>query len=524
VERQQEVEDQAQKLTEAIARALPPVPVSPDLDTLKAAYRSLEAGFDFRLGGFGPAPKFPQQPVLEFLLRIHRQPWAERAGEMVRLTLGAMASGGIHDQLGGGFARYSVDDHWLVPHFEKMLYDNAQLARLYLWAGIELGDPSLVAVARSTIDYMLRDLHDPGGGFYSAEDADSEGVEGRFYVWALEEAMAVAGADDGPATAFALGITEAGNFEGFNILTRRPEAAILDRYGAEGLEAVRRASARLLEARTKRVRPGLDDKVVAAWNGLMLRALAEAGAALDEPSYLDAARDCARFLIAEMLDDGRMARSWRRGSRSGPGFLDDHAAVAIGLFALYAATGEVGWFREARRLVGELMGRFADGEGGFFSTSSDADVLIKRPRDQFDNPSPSGSALAAEALLITSLYTGEGELRHAAERAIEASGVLLTRYPSGAAHHLSVLTALELGTFELAVSGPDASELASVMWEEWRPAGVLGIDIDGSQQESVPLLAGRFQPGRTLAYVCRDFACEAPVADEGSLRKLLDAV
>jgi uncharacterized protein YyaL (SSP411 family) len=348
-------------------------------------------------------------------------------------------------------------------------------------------------------------------------------VEGKFYVWSLEEMLEVAGPEDGPIAAFAFGVTEEGNFEGANILTRQPPAAVAARYGPDGPEAVERAAAKLLEARNRRPRPGLDDKVVAAWNGLALRALAEAGAALHEPRYLDAARRCARFLAGQMMEEGRIARSWRAGGRSGPGYLDDHAAAAIGLFQLYAATGELEWWRAGRRLVMTLAGQFADGQGGFYSASADAEALIKRPRDQFDNPSPSGSGLAAEALLIHSLYTGDPEARSAAEAAIDAAGVLLTRYPSGVGHHLSVLSTLEMGTFELAVTGPEAAGLGAVMWERFRPSGAMAVDEDGSAGEAVPLLAGRFQPGKTLAFLCEGFVCAAPVGDADALRALLDA-
>jgi uncharacterized protein len=273
-----ELIEQSDRLTEAIGRSIPVSDALPGKETIKRAHESIGATFDAINGGFGGAPKFPQQPVLEFLLRTRSEPWAKRADEMLATTLLEMANGGIHDHLGGGFARYSVDERWLIPHFEKMLYDNAQLARIYLWTGLELGNERFVEVSRATLGYLLTDLSHPDGGFYSAEDADSEGEEGRFYVWALDEIHEVLGLEDAAEAARFFGATEAGNFEGSNILHRPTAEPWTDR-----IETLRQ---RLLDARSKRIRPGLDDKVIAAWNGLAIRAFAEAGAALGEHSYL----------------------------------------------------------------------------------------------------------------------------------------------------------------------------------------------------------------------------------------------
>jgi uncharacterized protein YyaL (SSP411 family) len=498
----EQVTEQAQKLLEAINRTLPATDL-PTVEELEVAHRRILAAHDPEHGGFGRAPKFPQQPVLELLLRIHDEPWAPQAGEALTLTLERMAGGGIHDHLGGGFARYSVDQHWLVPHFEKMLYDNAQLARIYLWAGVELDRPDFVSTARSTLSYMLRDLLHPEGGFFSSEDADSEGVEGKFYVWTLSELREVLGADTDEVAAY-FGATEAGNFEGANILHTTGDGP------PPHLEEARR---RLFEARSTRVRPGLDDKVVASWNGLALRALAEAGAALDDASLLEAARSAARFVLGELVVDGALMRSWREGRTSVPGFLDDHASMAVGLFSLYAATGELEWYRAAMNLVGELD-RFANPDGGFYDTPDDGERLVKRPVDLTDNPLPSGSALAAEALLLASLYTGDAGLREKAEGALAAAGLLMTKYPSMVAHHLSVLHASRR-TRELAVVGPEWARLARVYWRRFRPE--LALAPSAEPTDGVPLLAGRGEEGRTLAYVCRGFVCDLPTTDPDKL-------
>ena len=505
--RREEVLGQSERLTDAISRAIPQSDHLPETGMLEHAYESLAAGFDPVNGGFGGPPKFPQQPVLDFLLRIHEESWAPQAASMLKVTLSEMAQGGIHDQLAGGFSRYSVDAQWLVPHFEKMLYDNAQLARIYLWAGIELEEPSFVDVARSTIAYLMADLRHPAGGFFSAEDADSEGVEGKFYLWSTEELEQALGPEDGAEAARFFGASPHGNFEGSNIL-HRPTS---DPWSAR-IESIR---ARLLEHRASRVRPGLDDKVVASWNGLAVRALAEAGAALDDDGYLEAARETARFVLEEMVVDGILRRSWRDG-RVGEvtGFLEDHAAVALGLFALYAATGEHRWYQAAVGLTSELPGRFPDPEGGFFDTPNDGEGLIKRPKSQTDNPLPSGNGLAAEAILIYSAYTGDPELRDQAAVTLRAAGLFMERYPSMVGHHLGVLHSLLTGR-QLAIVGPEWPDLSRVFWGRFRPNVVLAPSPAGD--EPIPLLEGRADPARTLAYLCRDHVCDLPTDDPAVL-------
>jgi uncharacterized protein len=520
-ERRSEVDEQGRRVSEAIGRRLPPAEDLPGEAVLAEAVGAIAGQFDPGHGGFGGAPKFPQQPTLEFLLRAHDRPWGGSAAEMVKRTLAAMAAGGIRDHLGGGFARYSVDARWLVPHFEKMLYDNAQLARLYLWAGREFDSGPMIQVAVDTLEYMLRDLRHPDGGFYSAEDADSEGEEGLFYVWEHDEFMEVAG-QDAPVAADYFGVTSEGNFEGRNILYRaRGITDVAADHGLDGEEAanaVRRAGERLLARRADRVRPGLDDKVVTEWNGLAIRALAEAGATLDEPRYLDAARGAARFLLDRLLVDGHLHRSWAKGRLGPEGFLADHAAFAVGLFTLYAADGDPDWYRAAMSLVGELA-RFEDAEGGYFTTAADGESLVVRPKDHFDNPSPSGNALAAEALYLAAAYSGESRHWDKAEATLRSAAVVMERAPTGAGHFLAVLTEMLDGPRELAVVGPEAMRMARVAWERYRPG--LAVATSEVPAPVPPLLSGRGREGETLAYVCRSFECAAPVSSPEDLRTAL---
>jgi hypothetical protein len=506
--RRNELMDQAEELTGAIQRSIPGGDMPVDEAILRSAYENIINTFDPTHGGFGGAPKFPQQPVLEFLLRIHNEPWADRADEALTTTLTRMARGGIHDHLAGGFARYSVDNVWLVPHFEKMLYDNAQLARVYLWAGIELGVDEFVGVARRTLDYLLTDLSHPEGGFYSAEDADSEGVEGKFYVWSYEELTEVVDLSDAQFVSSFFDVTQEGNSEGTNILNRQHDTPWDHR--------IEKARKRLLERRSSRVRPGLDDKVITAWNGLAIRVLAEAGAVLDDSRYLQAARNCATFVMEQLMVDGKLKRSWRNGTAGVDAFLEDHSSMAVGLLSLYAATGEHRWFQTAEDLARGLNGLFGDPAGGFYDNSSDD--LIKRPKSQMDNPLPSGNALAAEALFMLGAYTGEAALIKSASSTLAAGGLLMARYPSMVGRHLAVAHSMSRSR-ELAIVGPDWKKLSTVYWARFRPETVLAGSNDGS--EPIPLLEHRSQADTTRAFVCRGFVCDLPVNTKEELRAQL---
>ncbi|MYJ15481.1 MAG: thioredoxin domain-containing protein [Acidimicrobiia bacterium] len=515
------VAEQASKLSSVIGRRIPSGDRLPDAGLLEQAYLHIRSSFDPTHGGFATAPKFPQQPLLQYLLAVLEEPWAPSAASMLGLTLERMAAGGIYDQLGGGFARYSVDERWLVPHFEKMLYDNATLARIYLWAGEKLRESAFGAVAVETLDYLVRDMRNPQGGFYSAEDADSEGVEGLFYVWSLQELVERAGPSVGQEVAEWFGATPQGNFEGANILTRKSALAPTP-------EAVRKAGQRLLEVRSRRVRPGLDDKVLAAWNGLAIRAFSEAGAVLGRDDYLSEARSAARFVLGEMRDreTGRLSRVWAKGKRGGPGFLEDYGAMAAGLFALYQATGEEEWYEQAAGLTRAIPLLFRDPSGGFFATGDDADPLIARPKDLMDNPSPSGNSMAAEALLTLGQYSGETEWWSLAEEAVRDGAILMEKAPSAAGSLLGVAHALDSGPREVALVGPEAARWAQEVQTMLRPGLVLAFGDDpglfGSKDgPAVPLLIDRGEAGRTLAYVCRRFTCDAPVDNLNALKEAL---
>ncbi len=523
-QRREGVEHQADHLVSAITRDLPSSPSIPSSAALASAYRRLESTFDPIHGGFGGAPKFPQQPVIEFLLRAAGEDWAPGAENMARITLQKMMDGGIRDHIGGGFARYSVDERWEIPHFEKMLYDNAQLARLYLRGWQVTGVDSFKETAVETLEYLIRDLRHPDGGFFSAEDADSEGVEGKFYVWDLEEFREATGSA-GETAAALFGVTKEGNFEGLNhlqqVATLEEVAARFNTTVASVANDLEQAKEKLRVRRSERVRPGLDDKVVTAWNGLALRALAEAGAVLGEEQYLEHARRNAEFILRNLqTPDGRLLRSWGQGTARIPGFLDDYAALSLGLFALYQATGETRWYIEAERLTRAMLDLFVH-DGRIYSTGADAEELITRPVDQMDNPVPSGSSLAVEALVMLALYTGETALQDTAEEVIRGSAGLVEQYPSAVGHLLSVLTSLNRGYREVAIAGPNALDLGRVVWEQFNPAVVLAPDPDGIAAETIPLLADRHVDGKTLAYVCEDFVCQRPVTTANELRAQL---
>lgn len=520
-DRRDEATAQARRLTEAIGEALPKGSAPIDEELLSSARRQLVSGADHTFGGFGGAPKFPQAPVLDFLLRSDPDTGNDGASAFVHATLDAMAAGGLRDHIGGGFSRYSVDRQWEIPHFEKMLYDNALLARLYLRSSQDGGPSHHRQVAVSTLEYALRDLRLPGGAFASAEDADSEGEEGLFYTWELDEFRSVCGADS-PVGEALWGITAGGNFEGRNHL--RVVAGADDVAAELGLEAdeVRQAAGRcldaLFEARSHRVRPGLDDKVVVAWNGLMIRALAEAGAMLDEPRFMEAASAAADFVLAEAsMPDGRLHRTWAKGRSGPPGVLEDHASMALACFTLYQATGEHRWFVEADRLTRLVTAWFVTA-GELFATAHDMDDLIVRPTDQMDNPSPGGSSLAIEALWTLALYTGESALGDLVESAIRSASLLAERAPSAVGHLLAVVTSLS-DAKEVAIVGPAADALAGPVRSTLPHDVVLAVSADGS--EPIPLLADRHVEGSTLAYVCRSFVCERPVSDAHELVGLL---
>ncbi len=506
---------------------------APTLDDLGAAVRALWETYDSRLGGWGHAPKFPQPMTIEFLLRYHLLKDGEALPlEMATSTLRAMARGGLYDQLGGGFHRYSVDERWLVPHFEKMLYDNAQLARVYLHAWQLTGDADFRRVAVETLDYVLREMTDPSGGFYASQDADSEGEEGRFFVWTEREVDDLLG-DDAALAKRMYGVTAGGNFEGgatvLSIAQPLTEAA--SALGLESKDAVgrlARAREALFKHRETRVRPGLDDKVLAAWNGLMLAAFAEAGVALEREDYLEAARRNGDFLMTQMrASDGRLHRTWRRGDARLNGYLEDYAAVAEGLLTLYQATFETGYFVAARELADLALEHFSDANGGFFDTADDHEVLVLRPKDSQDNATPSGSALLTTVLLKLAALTGESHYDDAALHALATVSPLLGRYPAGFAQWLCAAAFDLSAPHEVALIGPAddprLKDLRAVLLESYRPFVVLAQGADGPADAAVPLMQHRrMVDGSPAAYVCKGFVCRQPVTTPDRLRQELD--
>jgi uncharacterized protein YyaL (SSP411 family) len=438
-ENREQIRAGGEKLREGLSGGarLRPSPEPIDAHALELAVARLAESYDARNGGFGGAPKFPQASTIEFLLLR-----GER--EMALETLRAMAAGGIHDQIGGGFARYSVDAGWTVPHFEKMLYDNALLARAYLHGFKAFGEPALEDVCRDTLDWALREMRGPEGGFYSALDADSEGVEGRFYVWSAAELRDVLDADADAAIAW-LGVSEAGNFldphhpePGLNVLTDRgpnPQGV-----GGQGpsRDSIRE---RMFAARERRQRPALDDKRLTSWNALMITALSDAGAALDEPRYIQAAVACAEFILRDLRDDrGRLLRTYNDGHAKIEAFLEDHAFLLEALIALFEATCEERWFHEATALADDMIARFEDPEhGGFFSTASDGEELITRRKDLEDTPIPSGSSSAAVGLLRLADLTGEPAYERHALSVLALVRDIAPRHPTAFGHALQAM-------------------------------------------------------------------------------------
>ncbi len=496
-----------------------PAAEAPGAGLLDDAERALGEHADREHGGFGGAPKFPPSSALELLL-------ARGEREIVETTLDAMLAGGIYDQLGGGFSRYSVDPVWLVPHFEKMLYDNALLARAYLRGWQALGHERYRRACEETLDWMLREMRGPEGGFYSALDADSEGEEGRFYVWTPQQIRDVLTPSSPNCINFSVqqveklmqfyGVTEEGNFEGRNVLHLAA--------GADGPEPAGLAKARkaLYEARSERIRPGLDDKRLTSWNALAIAALSEAGAVLERDDYLDAARACAGFVLGALRDaDERLLRTYKDGRAHLNAYLEDHAFLLEALLTLYESTFEQRWFEEAEALAQTLIARFGDPErGGFYSTSDDHEALIARRKEVGDHPIPSGNSSAAMGLLRLAALTGERGYEQQAEGVLRLFGKTAANHPDAFAHLLLALDFHLASTKEVALVGDDLAPLAKVVRAELRPHLVLAGGPEGA--ESPPLLQARTAvDGNPTAYVCESFTCQAPVTDPTALAKLL---
>jgi hypothetical protein len=515
-EQREEVERVGANVRAALRAAAEAAPSREPLteELLTGAVPVLRSAYDPDWGGFDGAPKFPAASAVGCLLRLHRRTGDAEALAMATGTLDGMALGGMHDLVGGGFHRYAVDGVWLVPHFEKMLYDNALLATAYLEGHAVTGSPGYAEVAGRTLDFMLRELRLPEGGFASALDADTDGVEGTTYVWTpaqLDEALGPAG---GAAAAAYYGVTAAGNFEGQTTVLRAHGEPPAD------LDAIRAA---LLERRLRRPQPGRDDKAIACWNGLALAALAQGGWRLRRPDLLAAARACARFLLGEMTGaDGRLLRTYRAGSARIPAYLDDHAAVSHGLLELALATGESEWLAPARRLAGDAAARFADERnGGFFQSAADAEQLVAPHKELDDNPTPSGNSLLAHVLIRLARIYAEPQLEVQAAAAMRLAVDGMRRAPHGFGQMLAALDLHLSDPREVAVVGPAAdpatAALADAARAGFHPTVVYAFG-DGDDAAGVPLLEGRHAVGGApAAYICERFACRAPLTDPAAV-------
>ncbi len=515
-------------LSHAEQPGTPSVSLQPEI--LNQAVMALAQAYDWKGGGWGQAPKFPQPMTIEFLLGRATE-GDKLAQDLATHALRAMARGGMYDVVGGGFARYSTDDVWLVPHFEKMLYDNAQLARIYLHGYLVTKDPLFRQVCERTLDFVLRELHNEQGGFLSSLDADSEGEEGKFYVWSLDEINKEIGdAEIRALVIAAFGITAEGNFEGSNILQRaKSDEELATQLNLELSTLTLKLStalSALLAARDRRVRPGTDDKVLTSWNALMLIAFAEAGRYLQRPDYTAIARQNAEFLLGELHLGDRLLRSWRAGRAEHNGYLEDYAALILCLLALYQSDPDVRWYAEAERLASEMLAHFRDRVGGFFDTRDDHETLITRPKDQQDNATPSGSALAATALLQLATYNGNSDWRLMAEGMLGSVQATASRYPTAFAQWLCAVNFALIEGKEIAVIGNPESQdtigLIDVIWRQWRPFDLLAVSSFPPAAGSPALLADRpLKGGKATAYVCKNFVCELPVNSAAELAKLL---
>jgi hypothetical protein len=526
-ERKEQVVESAAQLTEHLTNhfsaTLPGQALNAAL--LTEAEGKLANQFDRTNGGFGGAPKFPPSMTIELLLRLHNRTNSPAALQMADQTLDRMARGGLYDQVGGGFHRYTVDGVWLVPHFEKMLYDNAQLAHAYTIAWQATGEPFYRVVAEETLDYVLREMTSPDGGFYATQDADTEGHEGKFYIWTLDEFVDVLGPEAGRETADLLGVTERGNFEGANVLSIPSQA---DRL--RWREDVWRERRRLLKAaRDQRTWPGRDEKILTSWNGLMLRAFATAAWVFNDDRYAKAARDNARFLREHLWDGRNLNRSWKDGEAKISGFLEDYAFLADGLLALYGATFETSWLDWATELTDAALTEFYDpAENAFFDTGASNDSLVVRPRDAYDSATPSGTSVICDVLLRLSLLTGNQEYASVATGVLERLATIASEHPTGFSRLLSAIDLAVGPSAEVAVVGGlpdrDGESVFEVLRTQYLPRVVIAATAQAGGVDHPELLAGRTsEDGKSMAYVCVDHACQFPTSDPNVVRSQLAA-
>jgi uncharacterized protein YyaL (SSP411 family) len=533
-EDQQRLLQSSQEITEHIQKTAQEFSGQEPLtkSTLEEAALALAQNYDWKHGGWGRAPKFPQPMAIEFLLR--RAVRGDRlALDIASHALSAMAKGGMYDVVGGGFARYSTDDLWLVPHFEKMLYDNAQLALVYLHAYLLTGKPKFRSVCEETLDFVSRELTHPEGGFFSSLDADSEGEEGKFYIWTEEDIHNLL-PEPGEVDFFlaAYGITKEGNFEQHNVLQRHlDDVQLAKQFNMEEKDVpirLGRLHALLLQARLNRIKPATDDKVLVSWNALMLSAFAEAARYLKRKDYLVLAQRNAQFLLRQLFVNGRLLRSWREGKAAQNGYLEDHAALCLGLLNLYQSDADLAWYEAAKSLLDDLLQHFNDPAGGFFDTRDDHENLIHRPKDLQDNATPSGNALAATALLMMSAYTGRGNLRDLAESALQGIQSAAKQYPTAFGWWLSAIDFVLAPVQEVVILGDpeDANQRALVetLWSTYRPHLVAAISSDPTAKNAPELLHERKMiQGKATAFVCRNFTCQMPVTQPDEFTTLLDS-
>jgi uncharacterized protein len=503
--------------------------IEPEL--LDAAYAGMTRGYDSVNGGFGGAPKFPPAMALEFLLRTYVRTGNRDALQMISHTCRKMANGGMYDQLGGGFHRYSTDSRWLVPHFEKMLYDNALLSRLYLHYFQVSDDQSARETVEGILDYVLREMTHPAGGFYSTQDADSEGHEGKFFVWDIAEIQDALGETAASRFCDYYNITESGNFEGENIpnVTRTLEdVAVAHNIPVAELRASLDESKRILfELREKRIKPDRDEKILTAWNGLMMASFAEAGVVLNRPDYTEAARGNAEFVLSNLRENGMLLRTWKDGRAKFNAYLEDYAFLAEGLLTLFETTGEARWLKETLALTDRMIEEFWDNEGGgFYFTGKSHENLIVRSKEYFDNATPSGNSVAAMVLLRLATLTGRENYRNLATAVLREVGDQTRRYPSGFGYTLSAADFLLSTPKEVAIVGKDEADIRPLLAETWRtylPNKVVAAGFEEPEiAEITPLLANRpLVNGLATAYVCEHFTCQNPVTDVSSLAAVL---
>jgi uncharacterized protein YyaL (SSP411 family) len=523
--REEIVQESAQMAGQLFRPSGPTQPQAPfEASGLSAITRSLVQSYDWQNGGWGAAPKFPQPMLVEFLFRRHLAGEAQALAPALHV-LHAMRRGGMYDVVGGGFARYSTDNFWRVPHFEKMLYDNAQLTGAYLHAWQLTGDPSFRQVVEASLEFIQRELTSPEGGFYSSLDADSGGREGQFYTWSLDEIRDELGKQ---AEIFetAYGVNASGNWEGRTILQRQvDDAGLAGHFGmtqAQVQKILADCHARLLAARSSRQRPATDDKVLSAWNGLMLQSLAETAVAFPDAGLLARAERNADFLLTALCPEGSLRHTWRDGQAGKEVFLEDYAALILGLLALYQADFNPRWFEQSGHLATQMLERFSDPQGGFFDTPAEAETVLARPKDLQDNATPCGNALAAQALLKLAAFTGNEHYRTRAEACLKLVSVPAAQYPSAFGAWLSAADFSLAKIKQVAIIGelsdPRSGALLARVRESYRPNLVLAASTYPPLPGSPSLLSERpMQAGQPTAYVCEGFICNLPVTKPGEL-------